>query len=171
MTDQASPSVEHEARSARPHAIAVFHDQGAGFWPRLFGRPGFRHCFVALNDGRAWIVVDPCGDGMCVHADVSAETDLGAHYRDLGYAVIETAVSNSRRRYGLPWAFTCVEAVKRVLGVHGWSLWTPYQLYRRLEKENHGKHLQPAQAESPDAASAAAHSGRSGHRGSAQARA
>ncbi|MEO3429725.1 hypothetical protein AAFN88_12745 [Pelagibius sp. CAU 1746] len=121
---------------APPHALAVFHDRGGGFWPRVFGRPGFRHCFVAVNDGRAWIVIDPCSDGTRISADVAAAVDLAAHYRGLGCTVVETAVAQSRRRYGLPWAFTCVEAVKRILHVHGWWLWTPYQLYRCLESRN-----------------------------------
>ena len=73
-------------------ALAVFHGEGTGFWPRVFGRPGFRHCFVALNDGRAWIVIDPCSDGTRVHAEVAATADLALHYRGLGYAVVETAV-------------------------------------------------------------------------------
>lgn len=136
-------------------ALAVFHDQGGGFWPRVFGRPGFRHCFVALNDGRAWIVADPCSDGTRLHADTAAEVDLAAYYRRLGCTVIEATVAQGRRRYGLPWAFTCVEAVKRILRVHGWWLWTPYQLYRCLERE-YGKHLQSPEAESAAAAATSA---------------
>ena len=168
MTDRDSFGADDGAGAAPPRALAVFHDRGAGFWPRVFGRPGFRHCFVAQNDGRAWIVADPCSDGTRLRADVAAEVDLAAHYRRLGYTVAETAVAQGRRRYSLPWAFTCVEAVKRILHVHGWWLWTPYQLYRSLEKENHGKHLQPAQAESPAAAAPAADAGRPGHRDGAQ---
>ncbi len=171
MTDRNSPAAGLGGRTVPLRALAVFHGEGAGFWPRLLGRPGFRHCFAALNDGRAWIVVDPCGDGTRIHADIAATADLAAHYRGLGHAVMETAVPDSRRRYRLPWAFTCVEAVKRILRVHGWWLWTPYQLYRRLEKESHGKHLQSAQAESAAATATAAGPGRSGHRGRAPARA
>ena len=133
MTEHDPPAAVRGVGAAPMRALAVFHDEGAGFWPRVFGRPGFRHCFAALNDGRAWIVIDPCSDGTRIHAEICAETDLAAHYRGLGYAVVETAVADSRRRYGLPWAFTCVEAVKRTLRVHDWWLWTPYQLYRRLE--------------------------------------
>jgi hypothetical protein len=142
MTDRDS-SGSAGAGAIPLRALAVFHGRGAGFWPRLFGRPGFRHCFVALNDGRAWIVVDPCGDGLRIDAEVAAAVDLAAHYRALGYAVVDTLVSPSRRAYLLPWAFTCAETVKRILGVHGWWLWTPYQLYRRLEKEPMGSMFSP----------------------------
>lgn len=163
-------SREASAGGPERRALVVCHDKGAGFWPWVFGRPGFRHCLVALNDGRAWIVVDPCSDGVRVSADVAAEADLAAHYRALGYAVIETAVAGDGRSYRLPWAFTCVEAVKRILRVHGWWLWTPHQLYRYLERE-HGKHLQSAEAEGAAASAASAEPEGSGHRRGAQARA
>src|SRR3546814_8743523 len=46
-------------------------------------------------------------------------------------------------------AFTCVEAVKRVLGVHGWLIWTPYQLYLRLEKDEMGSIFNPPKPKAP----------------------
>jgi hypothetical protein len=141
-------------------ALVIFHGQGAGFWPRLCGRPGFRHCFVALNDERAWIVLDPRGDGLRVSAEVAATVDLAAHYRALGYIVVATRPADAARCYRLPWAFTCVETVKRVLGLHGWWLWTPYQLYRRLEKDDHGKPVLAAETEVAATPAAAAQAGR-----------
>lgn len=114
-------------------AIVVFHDKGAGFWPRLFGRPGFRHCFVALNDGRAWTVIDPGSRGTRISAAVAGGHDLPGFYRRQGFTVLEAQVSESAGAYPV-WFFTCVEAVKRVLGIRGWWLWTPYQLYRRLSR-------------------------------------
>ncbi|MEQ8356724.1 MAG: hypothetical protein RH942_14370 [Kiloniellaceae bacterium] len=131
-------------------ALVVFHGAGCGFWPWLCGRPGFRHCFAALNDGRAWIVVDARGDGLKVVADVPGAFDLAAHYRALGYAVIETKRrAEGRRRYILPFAFTCVEAVKRLLGLHGWFIWTPHQLYKRLENDSMGSLFSPPKPKAP----------------------
>jgi len=145
--ETATRAVDRKAAPLR--ALAVFHDRGSGFWPRLFGRPGFHHCFVALNDGRAWIVIDPCSDGLRIVADVAAQMDLGTHYRNLGFTVAETAVSRRRRSYRVPWAFTCVEAVKRILCIHGWWLWTPYQLYRQLENEPMGSIFNPPKPKAP----------------------
>lgn len=150
-------------------ALVIFHGKGRSFWPRVCGRPGFRHCFVALNDGRAWIELDPRGDGLRVSADVAAGFDLAAHYRALGYAVAAANVAERRQCYRLPWAFTCVETVKRVLGLRGWWVWTPYQLYRRLEKDAHGKPVLAAKTEGTAARAAAAQAGRQGGRGGAAA--
>jgi hypothetical protein len=141
-------------------ALAIFHGEGAGFWPRVLGRRGFRHCFVALNDGRAWIELDPRGDGLRVSAEVAAAVDLAAHYRALGYAVVVTQPAAATQRYRLPWVFTCVETVKRVLGLLGWWLWTPYQLYRHLETYDHGKPVLAAETDVAAAAAAAAQAGR-----------
>ncbi|NIA72526.1 hypothetical protein HBA54_28455 [Pelagibius litoralis] len=118
-------------------AIVVFHDKGAGFWPWLFGRRGFRHCFLALNDGRAWMVVDPRSNGTEILAEVAADYDLTAFYRLQGFTVMEAEVRAAAGRFPV-WFFTCVEAVKRALGLRGWWIWTPYQLFRCLEKA-HGK--------------------------------
>lgn len=120
-------------RKEARRALVVFHGEGAGLWPWLCGRPGFRHCFAALDDGRAWIVVDARGDGLRITADTAAGFDLAGHYRALGCTVIETDMIPARRRYVVPFAFTCVEAVKRLLGLRAWWIWTPYQLYRHLE--------------------------------------
>ncbi|MGF1594791.1 MAG: hypothetical protein ACFCUW_16035 [Kiloniellaceae bacterium] len=135
--------------NAPRRALVVFHGDGAGFWPWLCGRAGFRHCFVALNDGRAWLTVDARGDGLWIDAAVPATCDLAAHYRALGYVVVETSLRGKRRRYCAPWAFTCVEAAKRVLGVRGWTIWTPYQLYRHLEKDEMGSIINPPKPKSP----------------------
>jgi len=126
-------------------AIAVFHDKGAGFWPRLFGRPGFRHCFVALNDGRAWLIADPASRGTEISSEVAADYDLAAFYRDQGFTVLDCATAPQAQPYPV-WFFTCVEAVKRVLGLRGWWIWTPYQLYRHLEKA-HGHHSDARQTQ------------------------
>ena len=118
-------------------AIVVFHDKvpKPGFWVRLYGRPGFKHCFVALNDGRAWIEIDGCANGTFVEASVAATYDLAAFYRDRGYRVVETRARPDGAVYPWQW-FSCVELAKRILGLRGWCIWSPYALYRRLTEGN-----------------------------------
>ncbi len=116
-------------------ALAVFHDRGSGFWVRLFTRPGFRHCFVALDDGRAWIALDARRDGLHVETVAPAAFDLAAFYRRQGCRVVETQAAAARRRYRLPAPVTCVEVARRCLGLPGCRVWTPYGLYRVLRRE------------------------------------
>ena len=98
-------------------------------------KPGFRHCFVILNDGRNWVTIDPLLNYMdvMVHT-VPAEFDLPRWLQARGHKVVEAPLY--RLKKPAPWmAFTCVEAVKRVLGIHARMVLTPWQLYRHLTKK------------------------------------
>ncbi len=99
-------------------------------------RPGFRHCFVAVDDGAHWITIDPLLHRLEIRvAPLPTAFDLAGHYRSQGLIVIEArpaAVPLRRAPLGL---FTCVEAVKRVLGLHARWVLTPWQLYRALGGE------------------------------------
>jgi hypothetical protein len=57
---------------------------------------------------------------------------LGEWYRRQGLRVIETSVRAAPLRVAPLRPLTCVEAVKRVLGIHARSINTPWQLYRHL---------------------------------------
>ncbi|CAK0760646.1 conserved hypothetical protein [uncultured Gammaproteobacteria bacterium] len=115
-----------------PFAVVAFTGEADLPWLRLL-RPGFRHCFVAVNDGRHWLVIDPLSSGMEVRvAAVGADFDLGTWLTAQGLTVVIAAVRRGLTQPA-PWApFTCVEAVKRVLGLHHRFLITPWQLYRHL---------------------------------------
>jgi hypothetical protein len=115
-------------------AWVVFCGEADMPWLRLL-RPGFRHCFVVLNDGRHWITVDP----LSPHTEIAVQPtppgfDLIGWFAGRGQAVAAAAIRRDRRRPA-PWApFTCVEAVKRVLGLHARFVVTPWQLYRHLTR-------------------------------------
>lgn len=113
-------------------AYVVFCGETQLAWLRLL-RPGFRHCFLALNDGAHWITLDPLSTYTDVAVQpVPARFDLAAWYRAAGRTVVPARIDRTRRRPA-PWApFTCVEVVKRALGIHDRWLLTPFQLYRHL---------------------------------------
>ncbi len=121
--------------SSPRQAWVVFNGQADVPWLR-FLRPGFRHCFVLLRDGASWVSVDPMLNRMdvCVHHHVPVEFDLPRWLAQRGQRVIPAALDISRKRPA-PWRpFTCVEAVKRILGVHARHILTPWQLYRYLTR-------------------------------------
>ncbi len=96
-------------------------------------RRGFRHCFVAVASGEGWIICDPrspCTDLAFVTGFEQAE--VAAWYRKRGLCVVETCTRQAPLRLAPIRLFTCVEAVKRVLGVHAPWVLTPWQLYRLL---------------------------------------
>jgi hypothetical protein len=112
--------------------LVVFCGSAGVAWLRWL-RPGFRHCFAAVDDGSAWITVDPLLHRLEVQATGLASTfDLAGEYRRMGLTVIDwtpRAVPLTRAPLGV---FTCVETVKRLLGIRARRVVTPWQLYRWL---------------------------------------
>lgn len=117
-------------------AWVVFSGKTDLDWLRVL-KPGFRHCFVVLKDGERWITLDPLSNYMevLVHHHVSGEFDLPRWLERRGMRVLPADLT--RLKKPAPWMlFTCVEAVKRVLGVHKFFIFTPWQLYRYLQGQS-----------------------------------
>lgn len=109
-------------------------------------RPGFRHCFALVREPDRWLLVDPMLhrlEVMTTHCDASF--DLPRWMRGRGYRVVRAPVLQPASRMAAPAPFTCVEAMKRLIGLQDWRILTPWQLYRRLsaltthQGEDHGK--------------------------------
>lgn len=116
-------------------ALVVFSGAADLRWLALL-KPGFRHCFTTFESGRHWIVYNPLSHWteIAVMENLGGEA-LAAWYRQRGL----TVVSWTRRPPPLKSAplgfYTCVEAVKRVLGIHAPSVITPWNLYKFLEND------------------------------------
>ncbi|MBI2240414.1 MAG: hypothetical protein HYU59_06370 [Magnetospirillum gryphiswaldense] len=118
----------------RPKALVCFSGVASLWWLRLL-RPGFRHCFVAVRQGPFWVVTDPLSHRTAVW--IEAVDDLAGFYRRHQLVVVATRLVDPPKR-PVPWRpYTCVEAVKRILGLRAPWVLTPWQLYRHLQiKEN-----------------------------------
>lgn len=118
-------------------ALVVFHGFGQGALARLFGRAGYRHCFICFKSQGAWLRLDFLGGRPILELVCADAFDLAAFYREAGLNVVET----HRRAAGPPvWPLmlaTCVGAAKQILGLRVPFVLTPYQLKRHLEKETH----------------------------------
>ncbi len=113
-------------------ALAVFSDLTD--WRARWLKKGFRHVLVAVEvDENMIVVIDPAGGGLHPWAANCILEDVAGHYRGQGDTVVETTADPGGYQYPTRW--TCVEAVKRMLGVHGLFVLTPYQLFKRLTCE------------------------------------
>lgn len=114
-------------------AWVVFSGQADLPWLKIL-RPGFRHCYVLMNDGRHWITIDPLSNYMDVTVHhLPQDFNLPLWMQDCGYTIVPAQISQTPKQ--APWmVFTCVEAVKRVLGLHKRFILTPWQLYCHLRK-------------------------------------
>lgn len=121
-------------------AWVVFSGQTDLAWLRLL-KPGFRHCFVLLNDGRRWLTFDPLSNytDICVHHDLPAGYNLPQWLEGQGFTVVQSVITQEKKPAPFM-IFTCVEAVKRVLGLHRFFIFTPWQLYRHLTTHNTNEH-------------------------------
>jgi hypothetical protein len=115
-----------------PDAWVVFSGQCDDIpWLRIL-RPGFRHCYALLNDGRHWVCFDPLSNYTDINVhELPAAFDLPLWLKDHGHTVVKAKVKRGVKE--APWMpHTCVEAVKRVIGLHARLIITPWQLYRHL---------------------------------------
>ncbi|MFP4098018.1 MAG: hypothetical protein ACLFP8_06385 [Alphaproteobacteria bacterium] len=117
-------------------AWVVFTDQSELKFVRFLKR-GFRHCFVLIHDGRRWVSIDPMANYMevIIHEDVTENLDVIAFLKQRGHHVARACLSRNITTAAPVMLFTCVEACKRILGIHKRSILTPWQLYRHLSKK------------------------------------
>jgi hypothetical protein len=117
--------------------FVVFSGQSELWWVRIL-KPGFRHCYALIHDGRHWITLDPLSHitEIAVHHHVPADFDLPGWLETRGKKVVAVP-ENMAPTTPAPWMlFTCVEAVKRVFGIRRRFILTPWQLYKHLKKPN-----------------------------------
>ena len=84
---------------------------------------GFRHCYVIMSDGEKWFSIDP----------LAHMTEIWL--KSEGYRVVRVGVQQPELKPSPLMFMTCVESVKRMLGIQSRWVITPWQLYRHIEKE------------------------------------
>jgi len=123
---------ENGPARAERRALVAFSGHAGLPWLRLLRR-GFRHCFVAIEVGACWVVIDPLSHytDVEVYAGIDAE-QLVSQLRADGLTVVAARAIRPPPRPA-PWRpHSCVEAVIRVLGIRAPRVFTPWQLYRHL---------------------------------------
>nr|DAS10157.1 MAG TPA: hypothetical protein [Caudoviricetes sp.] len=112
----------------------VFTDNTSLWWLKIF-KPGFRHCYVILEFGNEfWLELNPFSNRLVVR--------IYPHYADSDYisylkenypvTILEVEIDNVPLKCAPLSAFTCVEFVKRMLGIHDVLVLSPYQLYKKI---------------------------------------
>ncbi len=118
-------------------AWVVFSGQSEISWLK-FLKPGFRHCYVLINDGERWTSIDPLSHvtEISVHHHVPVDFNLPGWLEARGNRIVRAPLRRDITKPAPFMIFTCVEAVKRVLGIHARGIVTPWQLYRHLAFAN-----------------------------------
>lgn len=142
MPGQQNQSTANRSGTARicgqPHqqAWVVFGAQADLPFLRLL-KAGFRHCYVLIHDGCHWMTVDPMLHYMDVrvHYDIDPAFDFPAYLRAGGYDVVPASIARHGRKPAILRPFSCVEVVKRYLGIRNPFVLTPWQLRRYVQKQ------------------------------------
>ncbi len=118
-----------------PFAFVAFGGTPTHWWT-YFLKKGFYHCFLILGNGREWYIIDPV---MHFTDFIIVKTHhIEKFFLNKGYQLIRTTpILPTRVRFFLR-PCTCVETVRRFLGIQHPFLWTPHQLFSYLikKKEN-----------------------------------
>lgn len=111
----------------------VFVDLTECYWLKWL-KSGFRHCFVGVRNGDAWLVCDSLKNHMELFLlNLPADFDLPAFYADQGHIVLVGKKTMQEPANHLSAEFlTCVAVVKRILALRTSWIWTPWQLFQFL---------------------------------------
>lgn len=102
-------------------------------WWMHFLKKGFYHCIVALGRQNEWLIIDPLlhfTDAIMIR-----NVDIKRFFKKHGYRFVEVSLNepNYKRLRVMP--YTCVETVKRFIGVEKALIFTPYGLFCYLNKK------------------------------------
>ena len=104
-------------------------------------KPGFRHCFAVIEQQGKWITYDP----LSAHTDIQVNEQCDTHiplpliFYQQGETVLPATVIERGHTKSAPvMPYSCVEAIKRLLGIHKRTIITPYQLYQHLKETRYG---------------------------------
>jgi hypothetical protein len=134
------PAHRRAALPGAQRAWIVFGGRADMAWLRLL-RPGFRHCFAAIEDAGGWMVLDPlAGRLVAARLDLPPGFDLPGFYRRAGLIVCGPFRPTEAQPRRLPalLPMSCVGLCRAVLGPGAPRALTPYGLFRRLVGQKKG---------------------------------
>jgi len=122
-------------KRADAQALVVFHGNVEEWWAN-FLRPGFRHCLIWLRHGDQWVMIEPLGRQLEIWTsdpqNRNVAFDPQIYYRKHGCHVVPVTIAETPKTIAPIGLCTCVEIVKRTIGIRSRHIITPYQLYCRL---------------------------------------
>ena len=119
--------------NSRPIWYICF-DEGAPHWWDRFLKLKWTHCYALKWDGYNWMKFDPTLSHFVI--DILPDCHESPVPSD-AHTIVKVVCEASVIRYRTPWLLcpqTCVEAIKGILGIRRFWLFTPWQLYRYLDR-------------------------------------
>ena len=117
----------------RPTCVYVaFGGRRTYFWTH-FLKKNYNHCFLVVGFGFWWTIIDP----VLAFTDIFSlqSTDIKKVFAEKGYTLVKAKIDYDYKKVLHLRPLTCVESVKRFLGITNPWIFTPYQLYKYIKKE------------------------------------
>lgn len=137
-TPQKTRDTKGNTAQMTQRALVAFSGKTELTWLHML-RPGYRHCFVVIEhisqEGDAsWVLYNPLSTGtqLAVWSSANDET-IRTWLVQQGYEVLVARALPATERIFCWRPYTCVEAIKRLLGLHAPQVFTPWQLYKALK--------------------------------------
>ena len=120
-------------------ALVVFSPEVQLWWLR-FLKKGFKHCFAVLSNQDNLVIIEPLRNRteVCVMSAFPLDR-LQNLLEANGYITVRTDIKQHTGNAVSLGIFSCVEMVKRLLGIHNALILTPYRLYKFLNKDKNMK--------------------------------
>ena len=110
------------------HFIVGFCETGPHWWNK-FLKPGFHHCYVLKWTGKYFEKIE------CLTNWISTDIVLATDVIPEGHTIKEIHLDvDPLKPNDFLMVMNCVSVAKRVLGIGGYHIQTPYQLYKHLKK-------------------------------------
>lgn len=114
----------------------VFEDNVSLWWLR-FLKPGFRHCYLlfTLEDQQKLLKINPMSNQVSIQILTLDSVSEVIHNleREPFKTICRVHIHPAPLKCAPVMPFTCVEMVKRILGIHDFKIITPHQLYKKIK--------------------------------------
>ena len=95
---------------------------------------GFRHCFMMMLQDDRWLLIDPRSNKTDIRILPHPQSfDFPRYYIEQGFTVVKAPAVSTPQKILSPFPVSCVETIKRILGLHHFWIITPYQLYKKIK--------------------------------------
>ena len=100
-------------------------------------KKGYRHCFAIMQQRGQWVLIDPRLNKLDITILLHPpHFNLPLHFSNQGKTVVKVRGMRVPNKIAALWPCSCVETIKRLIGLHRWWAVTPYTLYRALKISN-----------------------------------
>jgi hypothetical protein len=132
------PSLTPDFANENQAMWIVFSDDTDISFLRIL-KKGFRHCFVIIKQADQWILIDPRANKTDIFVlPHPPGFNLPRYFLNEGKTVCKITGIVTPHKIAPLFPMSCVETVKRVIGLHKRFIFTPFGLYRHLQNIKKG---------------------------------